>query len=118
MGSRVDIAAGDYFSGDNLDILFTVSDGDNPGNPKDLTGASIDWVLAKQQGKAPLITKSIGSGVTITDAANGKGTVSIQQADTENLKGDTYWHELQVTVGGKRSTSMYGDFIIESDSAP
>jgi hypothetical protein len=104
-----------YFSGDNLLLEFTVGDGDSPGNPRDLSGVTgITWVLAKKQGGAPLVTKTLGSGVSSPLDATGRVDVQIDNADTNTLKG-TLYHELQVDNGPQ--TAAFGDFIIQDDSA-
>jgi len=112
-----------YFSGDTLQIRVTIDDGDaspivSPLPPLDLSLATeITWVLAKKQGGAPLITKTLGSptGVTIVDAANGRIDVQLNNADTAALKG-TFYHELQIEPGP--STALFGNFEIQPDSAP
>lgn len=75
-------------AGDDIEIEF-----DTDAN---LTGAAISWRLT---GRGATITKTIGSGVTITDDTNGICTVTLAPADTAQLAG-TYYHELQATVGG------------------
>ena len=106
-----------YFSGDTL--LLQVRFNDSAGAPLDfavlgLTEAT--WVLAKKQGATPLVTKTLGSGVTITTPPGNDGRldVLIDNADTAALKGDFY-HELQLEPGPL--TAMFGAFIIQADSA-
>lgn len=104
-----------YFSGDTLLIQLTINDGDNPGNPRNLSGVTdITWVLAKKQGAAPLVTKTLGAGVTSPLDATGRVDIQIDNADTAALAG-TYYHELQVEPGP--STAVFGEFIIQKDSA-
>lgn len=104
-----------YFSGDQVTLEFTIEDGDNPGNPRDLTGVTgITWVLAKKQGAAPLVTKTLGSGVSSPLDATGRVDVAIVNADTADKKG-TLYHELQVDDGPQ--TGAFGDFVIQDDSA-
>lgn len=104
-----------YFSGDNLLLEFTIDDGDSPGNPRDLTGVTgITWVLAKKQGAAPLVTKTLADDVSSPLDATGRVDVQINNVDTATLKG-TLYHELQVDNGPQ--TAAFGDFVIQDDSA-
>lgn len=114
MAQEVDIS---FWSGNTVKIKVTVDDDDNPSNPKDLTGASdITWILAKQQGYAPKITKTLGSGCTIIDALNGRVDVDLSKTDTEPYKGEMY-HEMRVTdATGQTATVMYGKATVEHNS--
>ncbi|MCP4897714.1 MAG: hypothetical protein GY906_12140 [bacterium] len=105
-----------YFSGDALVIQVTVQDQD--GNVLDLSTLPLSeatWAIAKEQGKTPLVTKTLGSGVALTNppGVDGRLDITINNADTASLKG-TYYHELQLEPGPL--TAMYGDFIIQVDS--
>jgi len=117
MGIQVNVDKGEYRSGDDLVFEFTVDDADNPPAIKDLTGATIIWVLSKSQGSVPLITKSaIGTEILVPTPANGILQVIIVPADTDALKGG-FWHELEITdSSGKVHTSAYGTFYIEPDT--
>lgn len=119
MAQRQDVG-GDpvYFSGDALLLQVTVND--QAGSPLDLSTLPLSeatWVLAKKQGSTPLVTKTLGSGVTLVNppGADGRLDVQINNVDTAALKGE-YYHELQLTPGPL--TALYGDFTIQADSAP
>lgn len=86
-----------------------------------LNGATIVWAFANsEKAKAPLITYTSPTNVTITDADNGLFEVAIQSADTEDLKGGDYYHECRLTsAAGNKITLAYGavsllDNIIDS----
>lgn len=114
MATKTDFS---FFSGDTQTLKITVNDGATPPVAKDLTGATITWGLAKRQGKAPFLTKTIGSGITVTDAVNGELEVAIDPADTADVKGGSYYHELEITDSiGNIATAAYGDVTIEADS--
>lgn len=78
--------------------------------PCDLTGAIIKWGLKKTVNSLEiLVTKTIGSGITVTDAVNGKYTIKLEPDDTKPLKADTYYHECEITDNsGNVSTSFIG----------
>lgn len=95
------------FAGDTKVVQITVLDAD--GDPVDITSATIKWQAARSLGKSPVITKATGgSGVSITDAANGVFEVTLSGSDTEDLKGD-YYFEAEVTASdGTISTVIAG----------
>lgn len=100
-------------SGDDLDLVITVRASDRC-TVQDLTGATALWVLSEAPGCTPLVSKT----ATLTDAANGVVTVSLEPGDTDRYCG-TYHHELQITDAvSKISTVMVGKAKITSDSAP
>lgn len=109
--------------GDDRDLTFTVVD--EAAAAVDITGATLTWVLANQDPKitgspAPrgsaLVTKTVGSGITITDAVAGEGTVSILPADTTGLKAPaSYYYELQVVLSGKTTTILFGNITLSRD---
>lgn len=109
-----------YFSGDALVLEITVHNGNSASDPVlDLTPfTEITWVLAKKQGAAPLVTKTLTGGPTQidpVDLVNGRIDVLINNADTASRKGEHY-HELQLEPGP--NTPMFGTFTIQADSAP
>ena len=53
------------------------------------------WVAKKVTSTARLLEKSEGSGITVTNAAGGLLTITIDPDDTEAVSGD-YYHELEV----------------------
>jgi len=111
MTKRVNFSA---FSGDDVLLKFTITDADNAGAPKSLTGATLTWAFAPAQGSAATITKtSPAGGIEITSEANGLAEVSIDAADTLGVAGGTYYHELQVVdSGGDTATAAYGNVIL------
>lgn len=107
----------ELWSGNDAEIHATITDTD-AGVPKDLTGSAITWVLAKAQGKPPLITKTVGTGITLTLPLQGKCTVTLVPADTEAIKGlKTYYHEMRVVdAAAKKVTVLYGDALVQENS--
>ena len=58
-----------------------------------LTGTDILWRLAESKGGINVLEKSIGSGITITNAAGGLFEVFIETTDSNSLEADKvyYW---------------------------
>jgi hypothetical protein len=100
-------------SGDDVDIVVTVRAADRC-TLLNVAGVTPLWVLAESPGCTPLVSKT-GS---VTDAAGGEITVSLEPGDTDRYCG-TYHHELQLTdAQGRISTVMTGKARITGDSAP
>ncbi len=81
------------FQGDVATVEFTVRDA--AGAVVNITGAAITWAFAKKLKVPLLVTKSVGSGVTIVDAPNGRVDVALVLGDTNTLDG-AFEHELVV----------------------
>lgn len=90
------------------------------GVPADLTGHSIFFTL-----KPSLTTtdanktfqKSIGSGVTVTNAAAGEFEVKLLAADLKPLTpGKTYYWDIQIIQpDGSVNTPLIGNFFVSPD---
>jgi hypothetical protein len=76
--------------------VITVTITTSAGAVKDLTSATATWnVRQKLNDTANLISKTVGSGITLTDADGGVLTITIDTADTSAMSGK-YFHELRV----------------------
>ena len=97
------------YAGDDATLTVTVTEG---VAAKDLTGASVVWVLYDRFSRAAVLTKATGDGVTITDDEGGILTVDIDSTDTATLYG-AYYHECKVTDSdGNISTVSTGTVTI------
>lgn len=105
-------------SGDTRNLLITVVD--STSTAVDLTAAGITWALSKKAADsiaprgAALVTKAIGTGVSIIVAGDGTLSVVLDTADTSALSG-VYYHEMQLTQGAAISTILYGTVTISKD---
>lgn len=101
----------DMVAGDHKTLVITVKDAD--GVAVNIASATIKWQCARSLGKASNISKATGgSGITITDAANGVFTVTLNPSDTNSLVGN-FIHEAEVTSsGGTISTVLQGTMKI------
>lgn len=101
------------YQGDTLLIDMTVRD--NAGAPKSLVGATIKYAVGYKPGigQPSIFQKTVGSGIAITDAANGAFTITVAAADTQALKGAAYYHECEVTdAAGVKHTVMTGTLTV------
>ena len=86
---------------------------DADGIAINLTGATISYVIFS--GGVATITKTIGSGITVTDATAGTFTITLTSANTASLAG-SYYHECQVTDSSSNiSTIFIGSVTINAD---
>ena len=79
---------------------FTITVRDGAGALVDLTGATITWIVKRTEDDAAgLITKAVGSGITLSNQTTHKGefTITLESEDTADLGGASYYHEARVT---------------------
>ena len=105
------------YAGDDVDLQIAVTDAAT-GNPKVLTGASVQWAMFRAYKGTVVLTKDTDGGITITDAAGGILTISIGAADTLDIRPDDYAHEVEVTdSGGNVSTVTTGHITLKASRA-
>lgn len=103
--------------GNSRGIVFTVEAG---GVAFDLSNVEdIQWsFFASLEKNTPLGTKTLGSGVTVTDAAEGEFTVDVDPTDTEDVQPALYYHEAVIIDAGSEvytvvdSTDSPGKFLL------
>ncbi len=107
---------------ETLDILVTDQD---TGAAINLTGATLKWMAKRRRNDADvdaLISKAIGTGITVTNAAGGVAEVAITAANTNAIVPGAYYWELQsVDAAAKTHTLAGGRIVILPDlirSAP
>ncbi len=106
------------YSGDTAIITVTVTDSDNDNAAKDLTGCSVTYAIYKKRVVYLKKTSADGGGIEITDADAGELTITLDPADTANLPGGEYEHEVQITDAiGNVSTVAVGTLTIKEDIA-
>jgi hypothetical protein len=115
--------------GDKFFIPYVVKDQQDSPAVVNITGALIEWTLAKQDPNAFPTTRpqpqknstvkekaTDTSGVTITDAANGAFKIEIDSADTVGLLAPgEYYHEVQMTLGTDVTTLVHGIITLNRD---
>jgi len=106
-------------SGDDKELVITIND--SSGNAIDLSGlVSAKWSCSKKKSdgsfsSTPVVSKSLVSGISVTDAANGELTVTLAQADTKDLSGSFYQELELVDSANKKQTVMTGTLTILKD---
>ncbi len=108
--------------GDDRVITFTIVD--QAGAAVDITAATFKWNISRKaadsvapQGLALLNPdKTVGAGITITDAAAGDGEIALDSADTVGFVAPSdYYHELQMTLASVVTTPMFGVIALAKD---
>jgi hypothetical protein len=111
-------ASGRYVGGDSARIELTVRDGD--GGRKDLSGASVRFVLATAPGGEIVLEKSTADAVRLTDPADGAVEIRVEAGETAGLgrpTGRRYHIEIEVTdAAGERVTVTTGTWTIFEDT--
>ena len=84
----------EFFAGEDKLIRDTIYQEDGV-TVENITGWSIEFRLEKHSREtSSLVTKSVGSGVTITDGPNGVFEVQLDAADTLGLKARKYNYQI------------------------
>lgn len=105
----------EMFSGNTRVLKVAVLDQDEV--KVDLTGATATFVLMPAPGQVATLTKTVGSGIVITDALNGLLEITLLPADTDPLRG-TFAHELEVTDAvARKTTVLFGTVNIKVNTA-
>jgi len=88
------------WQGETKLLIIHVEDGQ--GDPVDITGSSIVWVMQRQTYNTtqPRIEKSTPIGIDVLDGPAGIFQVRLDPADTLGLPAGNYLHEAEVTDSG------------------
>lgn len=101
-------------AGESFTFEFTITE---DGSAKDISGASLSWYLLPSRGDdtadAVLEDSDGDVSATITDAANGRADVVVDQGATSDLSG-RYWQRFEVDDAGSGLQIWRGDVYIEA----
>lgn len=100
-----------YYEGDSLQIVVTVTE---DGSDKDITGSTPSWTMSSDPGDAVELSDSdSGVSASVTDAANGEVTVTIDEGTTDGKVGKWY-HEVRLEdSAGEKSVVTRGRMAIQ-----
>ena len=112
---ETDIAKSEHwFAGEDRSLEYLVND--SAGADLDMGAFALTWELKDSlDSDAALITKTVGSGITVANGTgtNDKATVAVDDVDTEGLDG-SYFHILRRTDAGSESVLSFGKVRITS----
>jgi len=95
--------SGDTFDGVQFEMVLNEA-------PMDLTGVAIKLEIKKRNTSKALVTKTNGSGITITDAAAGEFRINAFDVD---LEPGVYEYDVQLTfASGSKKTYIKGLWTI------
>jgi hypothetical protein len=103
-------AAAELFTKTDHVLQYTIYDSAAVPVVVDITGWALTWILVNPGsiGSTPLISKTVGSGIAITNGAGGVLQVTISDTDSDALTGRDYWYELRRTDAGSETVLAYG----------
>jgi len=100
---------GTMYAGDTLVVNFTVQQPTRQA--QDLTDCTIRWAVARDRCSGPVLTKTVGSGITVLNAAQGRCQAKISKG--ELTEPGQYLHELEVTLpNGDSYTYATGPLVV------
>ena len=90
------------------------------GNPIDLNGKTLAFMAKRSVSDAnanAVISKGIGTGITVTNAVGGLATLTIDLVDTSALVETTQLaYDLQLNNGGQVFTIANGYLLVRADT--
>lgn len=99
------------YAGDSVVLKFTAYEADKTTR-LNLAAVDLIWQIAKNVKSLPLLAKSTGNGIVVTDPANGLFEVYVSHTESRAWLGD-YYHEVKIVSGGLVSTIYSGDITFE-----
>ena len=95
------------FEGDDQSFNVTVVDDD--GAVVDISSATaIDWKMSVDEFTSPVIVKTLGAGITITNGPAGIFQVTLSGTDTDGLDVGYYYQASRVTLSSNLSHVAIG----------
>jgi hypothetical protein len=108
--------ADEWFVSEDKLLTFTVRN--SAGAVVNITGWTLEYVLRLAPSHpTKKLTKTTGTGITITDAVNGVLQVDVDSADTDHLRAGTYWHGLARTNAGAYDIVLDGTAVLRRSAA-
>lgn len=80
--------------------------------PTNITGWGLKFSVRRRFNTAVLFSKTIGSGITVTNAALGEATILVSAADTANLEWGKYRFDVLRTDNANSDVLTIGQFIL------
>lgn len=100
------------FRGEDVELDVTVYVDDDSSVTDDITGWAISFELMTANNGTPILTASVGDGITLDDPANGGLTISLSGDDLDRTPRGYYYTISRTDVGSRRLLA-YGIFRIK-----
>lgn len=106
-----------FYIGEAKSLVFTIyqSDGTTPQN---ITGWAVTYNLRTSKTASATISKTVGSGITLTTPASGILTVTLSASDTSALTERTYVQGLKRTDSGSETVLAEGQVVVKQAPVP
>lgn len=92
-----------FRQGETWSIVVTLTDSDGAA----LVPSALTWTLTDWAGNVA-VTKSVGSGITLSGDDGNVATITISTSDSGELAARLHRHELLATSGGAISRQIHG----------
>jgi hypothetical protein len=83
--------------------------------PRDITGWSITFQVRDSLGGTSRMTKTVGSGITVSDAGKGIISIALLKGDTTGLAIQSYVWDIKRTNAGANVVLARGELILEQE---
>ncbi|HXG12261.1 MAG TPA: hypothetical protein VNK04_21075 [Gemmataceae bacterium] len=83
--------------------------------PRSIAGWSITFQVRDSLGGASRIIKTVGSGITLTDAGKGIIEITLTKADTQGLAVQSYVWDIKRTDAGANVVLAMGQLILRHE---
>lgn len=104
----------EFFRGEDVTLeLEQTTTGVAGGPDVDITGWALVFSLKKRLSGKIVLTKSIGSGITITDGAAGRADVVLSDDDTNDLVPGDYNYDLKRDDPGAEAIVTVGTITVK-----
>ena len=103
-------------TGQNLEVyqgkdkLIDATIYDTAGAELDISGSTFEWVVYRPTSGEIVLTKTVGSGITIIDAPNGLIRITLVPDDTLTLLGN-YNHECELTDATSKIDTVFTGYF-------
>lgn len=112
MSVESDIPRTSYWFRTETKVLeFTIYQADGV-TPENITGYSITFEFC-QNDYTTVYSKTVGSGIVLTDAVNGVLQVTVDPADTSALTPGVYRYALKRTDAGSEAVLAHGTVLLQ-----
>lgn len=81
--------------------------------PRSISGWAVTFQVRDSLGGTSRITKTVGSGITISNAGKGVLSIALAKADTSSLTVRSYVWDIKRTDSGSNVVLARGELILE-----
>lgn len=108
-------ASAGWYTGEDKTLPFVIQDDD--GNRIDISDFALTYRLKPNPNDDAVVSKTLDSGITITNGSDGEGEIDIDAADTVDLDGGEYSHAM-IRSDEPVTVLFYGTAFLNKAAAP